>query len=140
MSYRLGLENRHVNRWHVSEPKKTHHFSQCLCPHQHPCMQNMMDFVLVSMSTVLILVCYSLQLLFETVSISLSLATWDSHPGRPWYFAAVMQLMVHWQKSQGTPVASQQSFSFFTFLKAYTLPGFLSETNPTTSDSESTDN
>ena len=29
---------------------------------------------------------------------------------------------------------------FLTFLKAYTLPGFLPETNPTTSDSESTDN
>ena len=139
MSYRLGLENRHVSRWCVSEAKKTHDFPQCLHPLWHPCMQNMVDFVPGSMSIVLILVCYSLQLLFETVSVSLSLGTWDSHPGRPWYFAAVMQLMVRWQVSQGTPVASPQSFSF-SFFKAYTLPGFLPETNPTTSDSESTDN
>lgn len=89
----------------MSEAKKTHYFPQCLRPHQYLRTQNV-DFIPGSVSLLLILVCCPLQLLFETVSVALSLGTWDSHPGRPWYFAAAMHLRARWPKYQRIPVAS----------------------------------
>lgn len=121
----------------MCQAKKTHYFPQCLHPHQDSSMQRMEDFVPESMSIVLILVCYSLQLLFETVLVSLSLGMWDSHPGRLWYFAAVMQLMVRLAEVPKDTCCLSTDLSFF---KACTLPGFLPKTNPTTSDSQGTDN
>lgn len=55
----------------------------------------------------------------------------------------ILLLWCNWwyigRSPKGHLLPLNSTFLFY-FLKAYTLPGFLPETNPTTSDSESTDN